>query len=858
MTEQYATENRYTPAAFPTLTTDTPVLHDVAGPAPIMPKMPDPHLPEKIEQKTNPAPASPAPVAPQPDPRPQPAAPAPVTGQNPSSTGDPNTTLAQLGLRATGQPAPPAPGGVEDLTAVLAAGKPSPGQTLTLPSGNTTITTGANNTTIIGTTDPTTGHNKTDILDQNGLVIATAESDIVLGTGGLSRDTTITSIGGAVTQVRSVDDGYGYITTWTANPDGSHSVRYADGTVVKEHAPGSNTPDEVVQLDPDGLSGHVTEYNRDGTTNEADFHPGVLGAPVTDITKPDGSKIQVATVPGHTNGAPYSIITNPDHTRVVLQPDGTTVPIDRYNDMIGGPNYGNQFDPLTGTWRSDPVTARGPILTAPDGTSTQDWTFRNRQGEQRTATATFDKNGNLTALQSGDYTGFDSSAFKTVDGITVPTWSGHADAGNVKDDTRLYWDAILSVSGLPEIGYRAGLAIGTRLIARELAAKGVSEAGIQLATSQLVTRGGTSFTGIVGAARDAASTTPQFGAGASSRWWQFATRYRSATLAPERDAMLSAQGGARHNATQFQSTVESILSRATVPGLPDGIVSRINQISEAVQIRLGQIFRRPSGQNHLGSAATKAASENSNVISNARKWIEERPDKFDLKYSKPELDEIINESRQLGLSAREIHDLITAGSRIAKPITFPGLKEQITNWATIVKPRGFPYKFGDAQEFRQFSIELRSALETRGAPAEDVVIQGSSLRKPSAADIDIAVFVDRDRFDRILVDRFDGRIATRPGPNKPAEPISLAGLSHDQLTELARNIMSDQSVYNGQAKTFGNAMTNGTISSKSDILKPLKDARKEISMKYPDKNIEAISIQMRDGAFDTRPNLPIN
>ncbi|MFE3794107.1 DUF3990 domain-containing protein [Nocardia tengchongensis] len=407
--------------------------------------------------------------------------------------------MADLGLGGVVQTAPPPVGSADDLNTVLAAGPPAPGQTIALPSGNTTIATGADHTTIIGTADPVTGHNKTDVLDRNGLLIATAESDIVLGSGGLSRDTTVTSIGGAVTQVRSVDDGYGHLTTWTANPDGSHSVRYADGTVVKEHAPGSNTPDEVVQLDPDGLGGHVTEYNLDGTTTQADFRPGILNAPVTEITGPDGEKIQVVTVPGQTNGAPYSIITNPDLTRVIYQPDGSTVPIDRYNDMIGGSSYGNQFDPLTGTWRSDPVTARGPIITAPDGTSTQDWTYRNRQGEQRTATATFDKNGNLTALQSGDYTGFDSSAFKTVDGITVPAWSGHADAGNVKDDTRLYWDAILSVSGLPEIGYRAGLAIGTRLIARELAAKGVSEAGIHLATSTLITRGATTFTGLSGA-----------------------------------------------------------------------------------------------------------------------------------------------------------------------------------------------------------------------------------------------------------------------------------------------------------------------------------------------------------------------
>ncbi|MEV6100685.1 hypothetical protein [Nocardia sp. NPDC051981] len=289
MTEQVITETRYAPSTFPAPAAATPVLRDVAGPAPIMPKMPDPHLPEKIDQKTNPAPANPAPVAPQPDPQPQPPAPAPATGQNPSNTGVPTPTLAQLGLGAPGQPAPPAQGGVEDLTAVLAAGKPAPGQTLTLPSGNTTITTGANNTTIIGTTDPATGHNKTQVLDQNGLVIATAESDIVLGTGGLSRDTTITSIGGAITQVRSVDDGYGNITTWTANPDGSYSVRYPDGThdATPGHAktytipvglnPAGPAPIES-DITADGQQVHTTSQNSDGSVST-----------VASILNPDGS-----------------------------------------------------------------------------------------------------------------------------------------------------------------------------------------------------------------------------------------------------------------------------------------------------------------------------------------------------------------------------------------------------------------------------------------------------------------------------------------------------------------------------------------------------------------------------------------
>ncbi|APA97339.1 hypothetical protein NS506_03286 [Nocardia seriolae] len=819
-----------------------------------------PHLPEKIDQKTNPAPADLAPAAPQPEPQPQ--QPASVPDQKPSGTGDPATTLPQLGLGAPGQTAPPAQGGVEDVTAVLAGGTPVPGQTVTLPSGNTTVTTGADNSTIIGTTDPTTGHNKTNVYDSNGLLIATAESDIVLGTGGLSRDTTITSIGGTITQVRSVDDGHGHITSWTANPDGSHSVRYADGTVIKEHAPGSSTPDEVVHLDPDGLGGHVTEYNRDGTTTQADFRPGVLGAPVTLVTNPDGSQIQVVTVPGHTNGVPYSILTSPDHTRMVYQPDGTTIPIDRYNDMIGGPNYGNQFDPLTGTWRTDPVTARGPMVTGPDGTSTQQWTYRNRKGEELTATATFSADGNLSSLRSGDYTGFDTTDFRTVDSITVPVSTGHADAGNVTDDSRLYWDAILTVSGLPELGYRADVMIGTRLIARELAAKGVSETGIQLATSQLITRGGTSFTGIAGAASEFGGTTSPFGTGASSGWWQFATRYRNTSSAPISDAISTASAGIRDAATTARSKIEVMTSssaqiaRAITAGIHDTAYALGSQIKAYAQLGLNQAQRIFASKNSA-AAESMATGGDAQIIADAKAWIAERPGKFDLSYSTPDLNEILKEGRRLGLNDREVHDLITTGSRKLKPISATELKEQMANWVNVVKPRGYPYRFDSAQEFHQFGNDLKAALEGRGLPADDVVIQGSALRKPAAADVDIATLVDRDKFDSILIARYDGRIATRPSGDAPGERISLAGLTHEQLVDLGKRITSNEDAYTAQAKTFGNAITNGTISSKLDILKPLKDARKSISSNYPGQNVESISIQLRDGAFDTQPNLQL-
>lgn len=423
--------------------------------------------------------------------------------RNPSEVGSnqpqqaPENMMAELGIAPPStMVAPPALAAQPDIDAVLNGGRPEPGKSITLPS-SATVTSGFDGTTAIGTTDPTTGKTHTGVINRFGVTVATAESEIVVGTGGLSRDTIIVDANG-VTRMRSVDDGHGNIITWTANPDGSHSVRYADGTIVKEPASGSSTPAEVVQLRPDGLGGHVTVFNLNGTITEADFGPGVLGAPITDVTNPDGSHVLVATIPGQTNSAPYSIITGPDGNRVVLQPDGTTVPIDRYNDVIGGPNYANQFDPTTGTWRTDPITHRGPIVTRPDGTSTQEWFYRDRKGQERSATATFDPTGNLKMLDDFDYTGATITTFDTFDGITLPTWTTRLDAGNVKDESTLVWEVALAFTGIPELGWAAGRMIGTRLITSQLAARGVSDVGIELATSQLAARGATAFTGLAG------------------------------------------------------------------------------------------------------------------------------------------------------------------------------------------------------------------------------------------------------------------------------------------------------------------------------------------------------------------------
>ena len=46
--------------------------------------------------------------------------------------------------------------------------------------------------------------------------------------------------------------------------------------------------------------------------------------------------------------------------------------------------------------------------------------------------------------------------------------------------------------------------------------------------------------------------------------------------------------------------------------------------------------------------------------------------------------------------------MIYTGSRTAKAINAADLMQQMENWAKVVNPRGYPYKFKDLAEFQQF------------------------------------------------------------------------------------------------------------------------------------------------------------
>ncbi|MFE9575094.1 SHOCT domain-containing protein [Nocardia sp. NPDC006044] len=344
--------------------------------------------------------------------------------------------------------------------------------------------------------------------------IVNSESVPVPDSGG-TIDTTIRNADGTTTQMRSAPDGQGGVTTWTANPDGSNSVRYPDGTVYT--VPAGSDPDapaaSVAHVSPDSKTVDTTIRNADGSTSTAHSQLGDDGVISTQTTNPDGSHSQSLTSAGRSGGKPGTIVTNPDGSRVVIQSDGTMVPVDRYGDVIDGPNYWNQYDPETGTWRTDPVEHRGPITISPDGTSAQEWFYRDGDGNQRSATAYFDRDGNLTSLQSSDYTGVTVTQFETVDGRTRPTGTTKLDAGNVIDDSQIIFDAAMAATGIGE-AYTAGRILGTELIVRELAAQGLSRAEIDLITSQLATSGTST---LAGAGKGAGSLGGDASAGASVR-----------------------------------------------------------------------------------------------------------------------------------------------------------------------------------------------------------------------------------------------------------------------------------------------------------------------------------------------------
>jgi hypothetical protein len=252
----------------------------------------------------------------------------------------------------------------------------------------------------------------------------------------------------------------------------------------------------------------------------------------------------------------------------------------------------------------------------------------------------------------------------------------------------------------------------------------------------------------------------------------------------------------------------------------------------------------------------------------ARQRMALRPGAFTWTYSEEDLIRIHSAGTELQLSDKQITDMIFIGSRKDKPLTATQVVDQMRHWAETVSKRGFPFRFGELALYQRFSNLLLRLVRQAGLPDDDVRIQGSSLRKPEAGDVDIGIFVAQAAFDSALGGAFAGK--AKRNDKSPGEGVSafdarpaantalpVTGGDHETLVALARDVRANDKLYNAVAKTWAHALLEGIVNSKGQALPKLKEAAKTIQQRYQAQNIETLAMLIKNGSFDLDPSLRV-
>lgn len=156
---------------------------------------------------------------------------------------------------------------------------------------------------------------------------------------------------------------------------------------------------------------------------------------------------------------------------------------------------------------------------------------------------------------------------------------------------------------------------------------------------------------------------------------------------------------------------------------------------------------------------------------NTIEGVEQSKRLFEMRYTDAEIEDMYVTGRKLGLDDETTEAFIFTGSRNDKPIpantkkdpkifkkrrTAEEVLQEMHNYAEVVLKRGYPYLFKDKAQLTLFSEKLKGLLTKYNIPVEDIRIQGSALRTPNANDVDIVVFVKKEKFDALLEDMVAG------------------------------------------------------------------------------------------------------
>jgi hypothetical protein len=241
-----------------------------------------------------------------------------------------------------------------------------------------------------------------------------------------------------------------------------------------------------------------------------------------------------------------------------------------------------------------------------------------------------------------------------------------------------------------------------------------------------------------------------------------------------------------------------------------------------------------------GAREVPILKANDEIIASVKQKIAGE-DGFRLDYTPQELDEIIQAGRRYGLDDKMIEDFIFVGSRsdvvksgvpVPKRSTADDLIQEMDNYQ-VIKARGYPYLFEAVENFSAFKTDFKKLLQQFGIPIKDVRIQGSSLRRATAGDIDIAIFVSKADFD------------------------VLAAQMKKGISSRAKNVHAANNINKALAKQ----MEDGRVGSYFfDRVAGAKTFNQEVVGLYkhlePDKTID-VSIMVEGKNFDVSPYLKL-
>ncbi|HET6236526.1 MAG TPA: hypothetical protein VFE41_16425 [Acetobacteraceae bacterium] len=235
-------------------------------------------------------------------------------------------------------------------------------------------------------------------------------------------------------------------------------------------------------------------------------------------------------------------------------------------------------------------------------------------------------------------------------------------------------------------------------------------------------------------------------------------------------------------------------------------------------------------------------------------------DGFTLTHSAQELERLTAVGHALGLDARTIEDFLYISSRDKKQINAALLEQQMVNHATCILPRGYPYLFKNAQEFAAFSDLLVDEINAKGAGvAGTICVQGSSLRKPTAGDIDVAIILAPDDY-AVLVRRYfttSKKLCTKVGKKNGPVVVGLGAMNYVQLMVVCKDCEDNPEKYNTERNNFIYYMTSGILHSSRSVTGNLKAIIPILEKDYKKLSIDSISYVLEGSAFDLKPTMAV-